>query len=221
MMDHAQRARKLMEGLRAGDLAGRVSHIVEIDRHVPKIGPDAVVIAFSCDSHEVAFDLARFIFLGDTKHIDVDFTEIPDSSMKYWVYVEFERKDIRSSIKSVLDDASRLCGNRKWVLWLRDGRRVDFDPAGINADLTDHDPAERDDPARRNDVGNLRKVAYGSGDVLGEAMARAGWHIRLDEQAAARARMIGARLSVPDVEIRGPFILVWHGDEAEVYMEEA
>lgn len=101
------------ESLRAYDLRGFVSRIVEVDSFKSKIGDDEdiIVIAFTVDHEDPAKDLENFIEMGYDFVLDADVSpgELDDGTYK--VYVEFERdRHAADHIREVLDGVEKITG---------------------------------------------------------------------------------------------------------------
>lgn len=101
------------ESLRAYDLRGFVSRIVEIDSFKSKIGDDEdiVTISFTVDHEDPAKDLENFIEMGYDFVLDADVSpgELDDGTYK--VYVEVERsRHTADQIREILDGVEKLTG---------------------------------------------------------------------------------------------------------------
>lgn len=231
----AETVRTLLEGLRGGDLAGHVRPRIQLDVHAPRIDPGNVVVTFCCDSADVAFDLARFVFLGPVPAVDVDFTDLPDGRLRYYVYVELPRSpDLTEHLPRLLADVERLTGPQRWTIVGQDGRTwpdagraaLDLlrrDRAGVEARLAEIAGsvglALGED--RRVRIGPLRYrvVAAGPAHVLMDAIERSGAVLRLDEAAASESMRAVAVTGGCAADAYGPWLVLSRGDVAVVLRE--
>lgn len=109
--------RKLLEGLRPGDLNRMVSHRFTIDQYKSKMGndKDIVVIAFRVADKFPAIDLMEFIEKGYPYVLDADISSGEERDGKYAVFVEFERSvKFPKQLDDLLRGVSQLCNCTNW-----------------------------------------------------------------------------------------------------------
>jgi hypothetical protein len=115
MMSNNQR--KLLEGLRGGDLKAVVSEIFTIDQHRSKMGEDSdiVVLGFRVREKHPAIDLMEFIEKGYSFILDADMSTGEEHDGQYQVFVELERTPkLPSQISHLLNGISQLCDCYDW-----------------------------------------------------------------------------------------------------------
>jgi hypothetical protein len=111
------RQHRLLEGLRAKDLAGFVEPTFTIDQYTSKMGEDqnVIVLGFRVNDKNPATDLMEFIEKGYPFVLDADMSSGEERDGKYQVFVEIERsKRLPEQIKELLGGISRLVDNKDW-----------------------------------------------------------------------------------------------------------
>lgn len=232
----AETVRTLLEGLRAGDLAAHVGPVVHVDMHAPRVDPDAIVLDFECRTSDVAFDLARFVFLGPVATLDVDFTDVPDSNLRFHVYVELARNvALAEDLPRLFTDIERLTGTRSWTI-RGPGGSVWNDPRDAAAALVasdgNHEETRLRDIAEstglRTPEGRTvrigwrewRIVAAGPAHVLVEAIEKTGEKLQIDETSLVESMRISAVTGCSSADRYGPWMVVCRGDTAVILAEE-
>ena len=110
--------RKLLEGLRHGDLVDLVEDNVSIDRYRSKMGTDdeVVVVAFKCLHKDAAHDLVEFIESGYDWVLDANQAPATDREGKVTVFVEFNRRmNASKNIIDLLEEITYLSQNENWT----------------------------------------------------------------------------------------------------------
>ena len=116
-MPKQARQRKLMEGLRTGDLRNYVSEVFTIDRFKSKMGEDAdtVVLAFHVKEKYPAIDLMEFIEKGYGFVLDADMSAGEEQDGKYQVFVEIERTSkLPGQLRELMGGISQLTDCYDW-----------------------------------------------------------------------------------------------------------
>jgi hypothetical protein len=115
--EQQMRQHRLLEGLRAKDLAGFVEPTFTIDQYTSKMGEDqnVIVLGFRVNDKNPATDLMEFIEKGYPFVLDADMSSGEERDGKYQVFVEIERsKRLPEQIKELLGGISRLVDNKDW-----------------------------------------------------------------------------------------------------------
>ena len=114
----------LLEDLQSGDLVDCVKPIIEIDAYVPKIDNKNIVVSFSVDDEDPAYDLSRFIEFSSNQVLDTEVSIGPRSDGYYVVFVEFTNHNLAHKIYRMLKVASHLTGITDWTYkaWGKKGK---------------------------------------------------------------------------------------------------
>jgi len=103
-------------GLRAGDLANLVEPLCAVDKLIPKLDEDNIVVTFFVgrSNEDAAYDLSSFIEKGPIDSItDTEVSETPNADGFYEVYVEFPRNNrFPEDFLQLLRDVCKLTGQR-------------------------------------------------------------------------------------------------------------
>jgi hypothetical protein len=117
--------KKLVEGMRAGDLEDLVLPLVSVDEYESKVDDDAVVVAFYVHDHDAAHDLNRFIQKSPVTILDTDVSPAPDQQGYYLVFFELLNNDrFAENMAAILEEVSPLCRNESWQMRLRGVDRI-------------------------------------------------------------------------------------------------
>lgn len=129
----------LAESLHPADLEGMVDDLVSVDEYVPKIDPEAVVVAFSCRSPTAAADLLSWLWSGAWPGmLDVDIENIPDTKGRIRVYVEYGRSPgCGRHIETMLQDLRAVVGDQQLRLRFPGHRIVPFRPGVVTEFLSE------------------------------------------------------------------------------------
>jgi len=108
--------KKLIEGLKTGDLDDLILKTISIDEFESKIDNEAaIVVGFFVDDKEPANDLRNFLDKSATELLDSDRSPAPDLDGNYMVFVEFERnKKFPEEMMEMVETIENLVDNTEW-----------------------------------------------------------------------------------------------------------
>jgi hypothetical protein len=131
--------RKILEGMRSGDLADLVLPMLSVDEYVSKIDDTAIVIGFYVHDQSAAKELNRFIQKSPTPLIDTEVSPAPDQHGYYLVFVELMNdSQITHNIAAILDEVAPLTDIEEWQMRVRGLEGVQkFDTKVLNQRFTE------------------------------------------------------------------------------------
>ena len=112
----------LLEDLQPGDLINLVSPIIEIDTFKPRIDEQNIVVAFSVQEKNPAYDLSRFIEFTSNDVLDTEVGSYPNEHGNFWVFVEFTPTNIEKKIVRMLQAVQYLTEISEWTYKAYDRR---------------------------------------------------------------------------------------------------
>ena len=113
--------KRIVEGMRAGDLRDLVLPLISIDEFESKAGGDeAIVVGFYVHEQGAADDLNRFIQRTYVNILDTEVSPAPDTKGYFMVFVELlSDPDFADNVMKIVHDVSALVNVDDWFAEMR------------------------------------------------------------------------------------------------------
>jgi hypothetical protein len=112
--------RKLLEGMRAGDLSDLVLPLISVDEYESKITAKAVAIGFYVHDKDAANDLNRFLQKSPVALLSTEVSPAPDQHGFFIVFIELmPDNQIANNIETLLKEIEPLCEISEWKMRVR------------------------------------------------------------------------------------------------------
>ncbi|RYD66041.1 MAG: hypothetical protein EOP83_05980, partial [Verrucomicrobiaceae bacterium] len=112
--------KRLLEGMREGDLEDLILPLISVDEYESKIDDDAIVLGFYVSEADAAEDLNRFLQRSPIELLDTEISPAPDAQGFYMVFVELlNNKMLPENITALLEEVAAVSNIESWKMQVR------------------------------------------------------------------------------------------------------